>query len=419
MSSKRRKTWHSARADGTPITEHFPVLKRDRSGHSPDRASRALPANTGDVPPRPAPASAAPSGSDPVLIDLTELHPEVSNEIAEAGARRAAAGPTSRLWQRHPLPLRSFLEEQAATHGRENLQRAFMALMAAMGMETHWDFKAWEEDAGVTTFAKAAKWTWRRLFGIGSPRRKVKQGDVNSFLALVDRVWKRWLDPGAEADEAKERIVEAFLAGEKEEETTTPEQAESLIQRIPRTMEAASRRVHLTQPALNQLRWMQTLGAENVKQWSIGSRFQLRQHLVRAVMQQTSADKLARELFDRFGQLNRDWRRLAITEINESATQGFVAGQPLGTRLQRYEAIDACTFCKSIDGNIVTVVDPTKEPKDGDTEVWVGKTNVGRARSARKRTSTGKLVMRTADELWWIAAGVQHPHCRGGWEKVT
>ena len=27
----------------------------------------------------------------------------------------------------------------------------------------------------------------------------------------------------------------------------------------------------------------------------------------------------------------------------------------------------------------------------------------------------GVLVERESHELWWIAAGVQHPHCRGRW----
>lgn len=132
----------------------------------------------------------------------------------------------------------------------------------------------------------------------------------------------------------------------------------------------------------------------------------------------TAQQSLQSKLFDRFAELNRDWRRIAITEIGENANQGMVAATPYGSQLRRIEQYQgACPFCKKYNGRILTVVDPKKKDKDWDREIWLGKTNVGRSVSPYKRTPNG-LVKRTDAEMWKPSAGLFHPHCRGTWVKV-
>jgi hypothetical protein len=109
--------------------------------------------------------------------------------------------------------------------------------------------------------------------------------------------------------------------------------------------------------------------------------------------------RLASALFDTFAMLNLDFDLIAATELGEALVMGIVAAQKPGTRLERHEAYrGACQWCRSINGKVFTVVSPSKPDKNGDTEIWVGKTNVGRAA-----------------EMWWPAAGLQHIGCRGGW----
>jgi hypothetical protein len=132
-----------------------------------------------------------------------------------------------------------------------------------------------------------------------------------------------------------------------------------------------------------------------------------------------AAESLQGRLLDEFGTLNRDWRRIAVTEATENIDQGFVASCAPGTRLRRIERYrGACPFCRKIDGAIMTVVAASAPVKDGETEVWLGKTNIGRSASPQRRVG-GKLVDREPHERWWIAAGAQHPHCRGSWVRVT
>jgi hypothetical protein len=124
-------------------------------------------------------------------------------------------------------------------------------------------------------------------------------------------------------------------------------------------------------------------------------------------------------LFDEFGQLNRDFRRIAVTEAGECCNTGYIMAQSPGTKVRRQEAYrGVCDFCKSISGKVFTVVDPAKLDKDGDTKVWAGKTNIGRSAAPRRRQGGG-LVERPSSEMWWVASGVQHPHCRGSWLPVT
>jgi len=124
-------------------------------------------------------------------------------------------------------------------------------------------------------------------------------------------------------------------------------------------------------------------------------------------------------LFDKFSTANRDWRRIAVTEVSENAAQGVVSASGPGAKLKRIEQYKGvCAWCHKIDGRVVTVVDPAKPNKDGMTEIWAGKTNIGRSSSPKKMVD-GRLYDREPDELWWIASGAQHVHCRGRWLPFT
>lgn len=139
----------------------------------------------------------------------------------------------------------------------------------------------------------------------------------------------------------------------------------------------------------------------------------------RAVALGGKLENLEQMLFNRYATANRDWRRIAVTEASENAAQGVVSASKPGDKLKRVEQYKGvCAWCHKIDGRIVTVVAASKGKKDGETEVWPGKTNIGRSSSPRKRMGTF-LVEREPHELWWIAAGAQHPNCRGRWIHVT
>lgn len=140
---------------------------------------------------------------------------------------------------------------------------------------------------------------------------------------------------------------------------------------------------------------------------------QAKQATLAGVSPATNARVVEQSLRDTLGALNRDWRRIALTEVGEAHNQGFVATLPPGAYVRRIEAYQgACNFCRKIDGAILKVVSPEAPEKDWDREVWIGKSNQNRSGSPRKRVGDA-LVERTDSELWKIPAGLVHPHCRG------
>lgn len=124
---------------------------------------------------------------------------------------------------------------------------------------------------------------------------------------------------------------------------------------------------------------------------------------------------LQSRLIDNFGTWNRDWRRIAVTESGESANQGLISSLAPGRKVKRVEKYHgACSFCRAIDGRVLEIVAADASDKNWESQVWVGKTNIGRAASARKRSGSG-LIAREPNERWIVPAGVVHPNCRGSW----
>jgi hypothetical protein len=335
-------------------------------------------------------------------IDLTELHPEVAGRITEQSYEDAARGAVSRLWTPHPNRVVRALEERAATAGRHALISAFQELNRRLRLpdDTVFDYGDWELD-GRAIFTKAGPKgiSFRWLL-----RQRSIWGRIKDFLAAAGLAVARWLKRDKMITAARDRALTTWLSGFHG--ITEPEE----IDELPKTYRGLDRDTE------NMARWAQTHAGENVRDFPEDAESSLRRTLLQSAEEKWDERKLQQKLFEDHAELNRNWRRMAITETNESYNQGWIAGRKPGERVRRLEMIDACEFCKKLDNEVFTVVDPAKEPKDGWTEIWAGKNNIGRSRSPRKRTPDGRMVRRSPGELWWPAAGAQHPHCRGSWE---
>ena len=134
-----------------------------------------------------------------------------------------------------------------------------------------------------------------------------------------------------------------------------------------------------------------------------------------SIMNRQSHRELREALFDRFGEMNRDWRRVAETEIGNAQNNGQLVTEIERTRegetifMKGISSSEACPWCRThVDNQIVVLLE---EPPDGTddhvivdgttyTAIWPGKDNYGRNRAN-----------------WWVAAGTQHPHCRCTWVR--
>lgn len=326
------------------------------------------------------------------------------------------------MWAPHPNPwLTAHVEEVTRRFQRvlEALQDAFSRAMTGEPIGTlakaepfeRWDAMRFEEAR-------------HHLEGI-----EPAHYSLDDWMMLVDWLIQRYLPDGVIASTAEYLTLRAQLAGkvaaemERRGDRRSEVDLSSLAELVPHEFGALPERA-LSPVETAILRISKARAALHVSDITEAARSKMKglivEHTQALILghKEGTPERLRQRLFDTFGVLNRDFRRIAITETGEACNAGFVASMKPGSRVRRVEAYrGACDFCRGLHGRVFTVVAPDHEPKDGEREVWVGKTNVGRSASPRKRVG-GELVEREPHELWWCAAGAQHPHCRGAWAYV-
>lgn len=359
----------------------------------------------------------------PILLDVSCLCEEHTNTALEGMWKAIGEGPPGDgIWDEHPNPYVRRVVELFTERGLDRiagLQDEFHAWLS--GAEFREGLERPVRPAGAMERWSRAELGTVRLYLQSLPTDRWSMDD---WLMLVDYLVQRYLPAADLRTEASWLASRSGLMGRVQAAMAlNAAEADTLLQRMP---DLSDIEPGLLKPELKAaLDFGRERACENVVQLSDNARHRMRRLVVdyqEAVFtgnKAGAAESLQGRLLDTFGTMNRDWRRIAVTEATENVNQGFVASCEPGTKLKRVERYHgACPFCRKIDGRVVTVVAASKPDKDGDTEVWVGKTNVGRSASPQKRTGDG-LVDREPTELWWIAAGAMHPHCRGAWVRVS
>lgn len=245
---------------------------------------------------------------------------------------------------------------------------------------------------------------------------------LDDHMMMVDFLVQRYLPADDIRTEAEWLAARANLMGRVQAsmENLSAKQADAILAVLPPTAEAIGSMFQLSAAQRATMDFARVRAAENVRKLADDARHRMRgviaQHVEERMLGAAGpGSSLETKLLDQFGTLNRDWRRIAVTEAVEAQNQGYIASVPRGTKVKRVEQYrSACGWCRKIDGLVMTVVDPAEPDKDGGTQVWVGKTNVGRSAAPRKRLGD-LLIEREPEEMWHVAAGAQHPHCRGRW----
>lgn len=246
---------------------------------------------------------------------------------------------------------------------------------------------------------------------------------LDDWMMVVDYLTQRYLPDDDLRSEAQWLSVRATLMGRVQAnmEALTEKQADTVLAAMPSTMSEAESEFGMSRTQRAVMEYTAAHAAENVQKLADDARHRMRNVIIRHQEQEflkmpsTPGTSLQSDLHDQFSILNRDWRRIAVTEAGEAANQGYIASLKPGTKVKRMEHYrNACPFCRKIDGMVLEVVEPNATDKDWWKQVWTGKTNIGRSASPRKRVGSD-LIEREPHELWAPAAGVQHPHCRGRW----
>lgn len=356
-----------------------------------------------------------------LLIDIGACCEHHTNDALEQLHKAIGEGDPESIWNPHHSPLISRMIELFTQRGLLRMGAFRAELEAWLAGERHTGGNRPARPEGMMERWTPSELKLVRLYLETLPPSEFT---IDDHMMMVDFLAQRYLPAEELKTEAEWLAVRSTLMGRVQAnmERVTAEESDKLFAAMPTTVEQAA--AQFTMSALQQavMEFGRARCAENVTAVTEASRHRIKavvmRHQQARAMGDTAGPSLQSDLLDAFGDMNRDWRRIALTEAGENQTQGYIASLKPGSRVRRIEQYKgACPFCRKIDGRIMEVVDPGAPDKDGDTQIWTGKTNVGRAAAPRRRVG-GVLVEREPQEMWWVAAGVQHPHCRGSWVPV-
>lgn len=357
-----------------------------------------------------------------LLIDIGPLNERQSDEALETIYKSIHNHDDDSIWNPHESPYIRRLIELFTERGLTRLEKVRTELTAWAEGERHRKGEPVPRPEGMMRRWDKGELALVKLYLKTIPP---EQFTLDDWGMVVDFLVQRYLPEDELRSEVEWLATRSGLMGKVQanmQKAPNLKQADRLLAAMPNNVKDASRQFKLTPMQHAVLDFGRARAAEAVTRLSDNVRHKMRdvimQHEEQKMLNGGAAapsSALKTRLLDEFAVLNRDWRRIALTEAGEVANQGFIASMKPGNKLKRVEQYaNACSFCRKIDGAIVEVVEPTKPLKDPDTMVWLGKTNVSRSLSPRKRVG-GELIERLPEERWWIAAGVQHPFCRGTW----
>ncbi|WP_175787437.1 hypothetical protein [Burkholderia anthina] len=366
-----------------------------------------------------------------MLIDVGALSCDCTDTVLDVLSKAVSGedGDGPDIWRPHENPFVRSLIELFSSRGMLRIDKVRDELAAWLGGKRHLP-----QQGFIPPTPKPAG-PWLSDSELSLVRIYLENLPPASFMAedwslLVDYLVSRYMPAAAMQTEAEWLTVRSVFMGKVQAvlgshaADATPELADQIMAALPLTVSAAQEAFAPSRVIQSILEYGRARCADNVQAITEATRHRLKRVIMaheeqRMLGAEPPKHTLQTTLFDEFATLNRDWRRIALTEVGENAGQGLIASLKPGSRVQRMEVYKgACPFCKKINGMVFTVVDPTAKDKDGVTQVWPGKTNIGRSGAARKRVGS-ELIPRTAAELWWVPAGTVHPHCRGTWHALA
>lgn len=359
-----------------------------------------------------------------LFIDVYPLSPQATNDALEY-IYKSTHDHDGGIWNPHESVLIRRLVELFSKRGLDRLEHVKQQLLAWEAGEHHKASPQPVNRPGMMERWNEAELALVRLYLESLPP---DQWSLDDHMMAVDYVVQRYLPADELKTESEWLATRASLMGKVQANMAAAQEtasaADKILAALPLTAQEAMTQFNLGAQQKAALEFARVRAAENVRALTESVRHRMRTVIAQHVQEKqsmppgTAGQALQSKLFDEFAALNRDWRRIAVTEAGEAQTQGYIASLKPGTKVKRVEIYaTACGFCKKIHGVVATVVSPDHPNKDPDTMVWPGKNNVGRSASPMKRVG-GVLVPRDKSELYHLPAGLAHPHCRGRWVPV-
>jgi hypothetical protein len=317
----------------------------------------------------------------------------------------------SDIWAPDPDPAIAQAEAELTAVGSSFLYHVHQDLHAALGLPRlpgEVVAAAYHTDHLPTPLAKATpasrSGAWKSALALFDRVRGVSSLKAGLARTLARAVTERWYGTGLLESRAEQAGVRARLVGMLRAQGAPPGGL------FPTSLEEATAQV--VDPERREvIEQAKERALELVDGLKDSTRHLIAGELLDAQAERRTPQQTAGRLLDRFATLNRDWRRLAITEASMHRAHGFLSGLPEGETVEWFAAPDACPHCLKLHGRHFTV---RHSPGDGEAEVWPGKSNAGRSFSPKD--VDGRT--RSPDELAWPTIPL-HPHCRCRWLRIA
>ena len=223
----------------------------------------------------------------------------------------------------------------------------------------------------------------------------------DEWARLIDRLATKIFPNRTQEDLANGMAIRAHWLGKVRAKTE-----ELAGQPIPSSWQEAEGR--MTPFEREAMAWTKTRALEGCKTLERDAKEGLTNILIHARQAGEGAQVVQRRAFDGFADLNRDWRRLALTETAAAHFNGTLAAVPEGEEMEAVwvTAVGSCPWCQQWKGKVFRIVRPGDPTRNGATDLWAGKTNIGRHGASKARDGR----VRMPAELWW-ACQPCHPNC--------
>ena len=210
------------------------------------------------------------------------------------------------------------------------------------------------------------------------------------------------------------------------------------ISAIPDELREVVKKYKLTDYEVEQLKKVTSLAELNLVNTTTYTVAKVQSVVSDAVAQGQGIKEIQQKIREKVtgqGDLNRDWKRVAISTVNSAFNNAYLQMQDDNSWVLGISMPDACDHCMTMINNKIYQViknpprnfdlfDTTPEEykeltKIWRTKVWVGKNNIGRSTATRKRifpedgNKEDNLVYREAHEMSCPALPL-HPNCFKG-----
>lgn len=241
-------------------------------------------------------------------------------------------------------------------------------------------------------------------------------------------------------------VVRGFVVGKLIEERERFPQRQILeFNKMPEKLKEAIHDFNLTEREIKALNYTLSHGAEHLVSATNATVTEVQRIVFDGISKRKTKREIRADLEDSFltdeGEVNRNWKRVAIHESNNAFNQGYLAQLGTGTFLLGLSLPDRCDHCgKLIDGKIYPLISDNFEQTYGhldkeeaeykkraflwENAVWLSKDNVGRSSSRRRRINVDggnaedNLVDREHYEQTMPCIPL-HVYCRCRWVRIN